>query len=49
MRHGKAPALKLPTAELPNPQIKGATRLDVALATGHADPAMEAWAIRKPA
>lgn len=43
-RDGKASPLKLPVADLPNPQMKGAQRLEVALATGHADPAMEAWA-----
>lgn len=34
----------LPPAELPEPDLGAATRLDLELAAGHVDPAMEAWA-----
>jgi FtsP/CotA-like multicopper oxidase with cupredoxin domain len=37
-------SLRLPAAELPQPDLKSATRLDVQLLAGHADPAIEAWA-----
>jgi FtsP/CotA-like multicopper oxidase with cupredoxin domain len=37
-------ALRLPPAELPEPDLAAATRLDFTLLAGHADPAMEEWA-----
>ncbi|MCC6466860.1 MAG: multicopper oxidase family protein [Alphaproteobacteria bacterium] len=40
----KPPAMRLPTADLPNPVLRGAERLEFSLATGHVDPALEAWA-----
>jgi FtsP/CotA-like multicopper oxidase with cupredoxin domain len=36
--------LRLPPAELPEPDLGSATRLDVTLLAGHEDPALEAWA-----
>ncbi len=43
-RDGAQPALRLPEAELPVPDLKAATELEMALLAGHADPKMEAWA-----
>lgn len=43
-RAGTAPPLRLPAAELPNPDLRAATRMEFSLATGHVDPALEAWA-----
>lgn len=37
-------SLRLPAAELPQPDLKTATRLDVQLLSGSADPKLEAWA-----
>jgi len=35
--------LRLPEAELPEPQLKGAPVIEMSLLTGHADPKLEAW------
>jgi FtsP/CotA-like multicopper oxidase with cupredoxin domain len=37
-------ALRLPPAELPEPDLGSATRLEFTLLAGHEDPALEAWA-----
>jgi FtsP/CotA-like multicopper oxidase with cupredoxin domain len=39
-----AASLRLPPAELPEPDLAAATPLEFTLLAGHADPAMEAWA-----
>lgn len=45
LRGGHGPSsLRLPPAELPEPDLAAAARLDLTLLAGHADPAMEAWA-----
>ena len=36
--------LRLPPAELPEPDLETATRLELTLLAGHEDPALEAWA-----
>lgn len=43
LRSTKA-SLRLPPAELPQPDLKAATKLEFSLLAGHADPALEAWA-----
>lgn len=43
LRSTKA-VLRLPAAELPQPDLKTATKLDVQLLAGSADPKLEAWA-----
>ncbi|WP_290808494.1 multicopper oxidase family protein [Ferrovibrio sp.] len=43
MRSTKA-VLRLPAAELPLPDLKAATKLDVQLLAGSADPKLESWA-----
>ncbi len=45
LRHERdAASLRLPPAELPEPDLAAATPLEFTLLAGHADPAMEAWA-----
>ena len=45
LRGGHGPSsLRLPPAELPEPDLAAAARLDLTLLAGHPDPAMEAWA-----
>lgn len=43
-RRGDTSIPRLPPAELPEPDLGTATRLDFTLLAGHEDPALEAWA-----